>query len=105
MSARKLRLVLASDARRDIRDVLTYTEQQWGKAQRRDYRRALYEVFDELTWFPELGRLRPEYGSGVRSYRVRQHIVVYRADDAELRIARVLHESRDAAGGLREPSR
>jgi plasmid stabilization system protein ParE/Arc/MetJ-type ribon-helix-helix transcriptional regulator len=53
--------------------------------------------------FPELGRVRPEYGPGLRTYRGRQHVVVYQATDAELRIARVLHERRDAESDLRAP--
>lgn len=49
-----------------------------------------------------MGRLRPELGSGVRSFVVENYVIYYRHEDDVL-IARVLHGRRDqAAPGLNE---
>ena len=95
MSARRPRLVLTPRAQRDLRNVLVYTHQQWGQAQRRVYRQRLFDAFAELLTFPELGPARPEYGQGIRSHRVGQHVVIYQPHETELRIVRVLHARRD----------
>jgi toxin ParE1/3/4 len=75
--------------------VLVYTHQQWGQAQRRVYRQRLFDAFAELERFPDLGLARPEYGQGIRSHRVGQHIVIYQPHETELRIVRILHARRD----------
>jgi toxin ParE1/3/4 len=95
MSAHRLRLVLAPQARIDLRDVLRYTDQQWGSKRRDTYRQQLFEGFEELTKYPNLGKERPEYGPERRSFRIRQHVVVYQVVNNELRIARIIHVRRD----------
>jgi toxin ParE1/3/4 len=95
MSARKRHLVLTPEARSDLSDILLYTEQQWGLAQVRSYNAQLRAAFEQLTQYPDMGVLRPEFGPGTRSYRVRQHAVIYRPSDTELRIVRILHIRRD----------
>ena len=52
MSAGKLRQILSPDARIDLRDLLTHSEQRWGKAQRRAYKQRPYRAFDNLARFP-----------------------------------------------------
>jgi plasmid stabilization system protein ParE len=73
-----------------------------GLAQRRASGRAFDKAFDQLALFPELGRLRPEFGTDSRSYRVRQHVVIYRVIGVELEIARVVHGRRDIETVLSE---
>ena len=104
MSARNLRLVLAPEARDDLRDALVFTQQRWDKNQRREYKQLLVNAFAELASFPELGRACPEFGAGIRSYRVGQHVVIYQATETEIRIARILHVRRDIDGALEETS-
>jgi toxin ParE1/3/4 len=82
--------------------MLVYTEQQWGKAQRRVYRQQFVDAFSDLVTFPELGLARPEYGQGIRSHRVGQHVVIYQPHETELRIVRVLHARRDLDGEFLE---
>jgi len=95
MSVRKPRLALSDNADRDLRNILVFTEQQWGKAQRRTYRQRFIEAFAELLRFPELGPARPELGQGIRARRVGQHVVIYQATETELLIVRILHVRRD----------
>jgi toxin ParE1/3/4 len=95
MSARNLKLVLTPAAQSDLADVLSYTERQWGVSRRMAYDRQFDDAFAQLAQFPELGRSRPEYGLGVRSHRVGQHVVIYEPTEAELLILRLLHMRRD----------
>jgi toxin ParE1/3/4 len=96
MSVRRRRPVLGVEARGDLADLLLFTEQRWGKTQRREYQRLLLEAFAELARFPNLGQSRPDYGPDFQSFRVRQHVIVYEVTDTEIRIARILHVRRDA---------
>jgi toxin ParE1/3/4 len=98
MSVHNRRLVLLLEARQDLRDILLFTDQRWGREQRRSYRRRIYAVFEQLARFPNLGRLRPEFGPDTFSFLVEQHIVVYRFTAAELIVIRILHARRDADG-------
>jgi toxin ParE1/3/4 len=97
MSARKRRIVLAPRASDDLDDILLYTELHWGKRkrQRDTYRKALFNGFRRLADYPGLGREQPNYEPGARSFLVRQHVVIYRATETELRISRILHTRRD----------
>jgi toxin ParE1/3/4 len=95
MSVRKLPLVLSLEAQRELRDILLYTEQQWGRTQRRAYRKQLDIAFARIGRFPDLGILRPEIGQGVRTYRVGQHVIIYQPSDVDVLIVRILHVRRD----------
>lgn len=95
MSVRKRRLALTRIAQEDFRSLLTFTERQWGKSQRRTYRQRILDSFAELLRFPALGSARPELGQHVRTFRVEQHIVVYQPSDTELLILRIPHVRRD----------
>ena len=62
---------------------------------------AIIDRFELLAEQPRMGRLRPEFGSGVRSLAVENHIIYYR-HDGDVLIARVLHGRRDQAGAWSE---
>src|SRR5882672_5960504 len=57
---------------------------------------AIIDRFELLAEQPRMGRLRPEFGAGVRSFAVENHVIYYRHDEDVL-IARVLHGRRDQA--------
>ena len=57
---------------------------------------AIIERFELLVEQPRIGRLRPEFGAGVRSFTVENHVIYYR-HDGDVVIARVLHGRRDQA--------
>jgi len=50
--------------------------------------------------FPASGRLRPEFGRGVRSFPVLPHVLFYRVEGRRVTILRVLHSRRDLNGPL-----
>jgi toxin ParE1/3/4 len=62
---------------------------------------AIIDRFELLAEQPRMGRLRPEFGAGVRSFTVENHVIYYR-HDGEVLIARVLHGRRDQAAAWSE---
>src|SRR5215216_7858095 len=95
MSARRLRLVLAPDAKADLAEILLYTQQRWGKQQRAAYKASIDGALREMAEFPGLGRTRDEISSGLRSFPIGSHVIYYRATDEQLIVARIVHSSRD----------
>lgn len=104
MSAHSRRLIVSAEAQEDIRDILVFTETNWGMAQSLEYERHIMEALDSLSRFPHLGRPRSEYGPLLRSFRVRQHAILYQVLESEIRIARVLHGRRDAGHEFADPT-
>jgi toxin ParE1/3/4 len=98
MSARRRRLTFKPRARSDVKDVLTYTREQWGTEQRRRYKSVLDRAFRELIDFPESGRTRDELYAGCRVRAVEQHVVYYHLTETEIVVTRVLHARQDPAG-------
>lgn len=64
---------------------------------------AIVEQFELLAEQPRMGRLRPEFGAGVRSFTVENHVIYYR-HEGEILIARVLHGRRDQGAAWSESS-
>jgi toxin ParE1/3/4 len=62
---------------------------------------AIVDRFDLLVEQPAVGRSRPEFGEGVRTFVVERYVIYYRVDD-EVLIARVLHGRRDQAAAWTE---
>ena len=97
-------IVLTAEARGDLSEALASTERRRGRAQQRADGRLLTDIFVQPARFPGLGRSRPEHGIGIRSYRARQHAVLYEAPDTEIRIAQTLHVRRDIDGEREDSS-
>lgn len=100
MSARNLKLVLTPATQNDLANLLTYTERHWGPSQRKAYDQRIDHTFTHLAQFPELGRIRPDYGPEVRSHHVGQHVIIYEPTNSELRVLRLLHVRRDIDADL-----
>jgi toxin ParE1/3/4 len=62
---------------------------------------AIIDRFGLLAEQPRMGRLRPEFGTGVRSFTVENHVIYYR-HEGDVLIARVLHGRRDQAAAWSE---
>ena len=92
MSVRKLAHIISPDARQDIRSLLMYSEQQWGKEQRRSYKSSLDNAMKQLTRFSYRAPARDDVAPGLRGLVVGAHIVYYRVTDRSVIINRVLHE-------------
>jgi toxin ParE1/3/4 len=90
------RVVLAPEARQDLREIRDHIAKDNPDAARRVVTR-LRGFARILAGAPALGRARPELGAGVRSFRADRHVLFYRPlrGAAGIQIVRVLHGARD----------
>jgi toxin ParE1/3/4 len=63
---------------------------------------SLVDAITDACWmlsdFPNAGRLRPDFGPGLRSFPVGSYVIYYRVESEGVAlIARVLHARRDLA--------
>ena len=94
------RLVKGKAAETDLIGIWTYSFEQWGEAPADRYLDALERGIRTLADDPEHGRQRDELRKGHGSKRIEHHAVFYTVTHSELRIRRVLHESRDVGRHL-----
>ena len=117
------RASLAPAARQDIREVLKWTEQNFGEAAAARYKTLIKQAVRDIAADPERpgSKERPEIMTkGARTYhlefsrsrvsgsRVKEprHLLLYRRrDDGVIEVARILHDSRDLRRHLPEEYR
>ena len=87
---------LSALAEQDLEEIWSYVAEDAGPATADRLIDAIVDRFELLVEQPRMGRLRPEFGGGVRSFTVENHVIYYRHDGDAL-IARVLHGRRDQA--------
>ena len=85
---------LSALAERDLEEIWSYVAEDASPATADRLIDALIDQFELLAGQPRMGRLRPEFGEGVRSFTVENHVIYYR-HDRDVLIARVLHGRRD----------
>jgi toxin ParE1/3/4 len=90
-----LRANLSPKAKRDLRNIGTYTERKWGQNQRIKYTDQLYDRIDDLVLNPDKGRKRPDLPGNPYSYHEGRHVIFYRQPPEAIEIIRVLHDSMD----------
>jgi toxin ParE1/3/4 len=91
-------------AEQDLEEIWIYVADDASPATADRLIDAIVDRFDLLGEQPALGRLRPEFGAGVRSFVVESYVIYYRAAE-EVLIARVLHAHRDQAAAWTDGSR
>ena len=92
---------LSSLAERDLEEIWSYVAEDASPATADRLIDAIIDRLEFLAEQPRMGRLRPEFGAGVRSFTVENHVIYYRHDEAVV-IARVLHGRRDQAASWSE---
>lgn len=93
MSCPKFRLELSDRARRDFRDILSYTLQMWGDRQLAEYQGKIDSALSAITQNPHAGREKA--GSVLRVFRVGRHLIFYRIDGVTVYVVRILHDQMD----------
>ena len=89
----KLRLTEAALA--DLRSIRAYTLETWGLEQEQRDLERIWSRLDDLRRNPERYRLRPDFFPGCRIAAEGKHVILFRAHDRHLEIARVLHAAMD----------
>ncbi len=91
-------IVFSQSARRDRREITAFTVERFGVAQARKLRVKMESTLNMLAEIPSAGRQRPELDPPGRTFRYfvvgKTFIVVYEPTDDGIRVARILHGSR-----------
>lgn len=95
MSSHRRTVVLSLHAQDDLADILLYSWQSWGEAQRDEYEAALARAVDDLSNFPEIGTSRSELFADCRVRLVKHHVLYFRDTGDAVEIVRILHERTD----------
>lgn len=92
--SRKLYKV-SQQANTDLIEIANYTKQNWGVTRKNEYLRAIQDLFERLSNYPNIGRQRKDLSQNLRSISIQEHIVYYIHDKNGLTVVRVLHRRRD----------
>jgi toxin ParE1/3/4 len=92
---------LSALAERDLDEIWSYVAEDASPTTADRLIDAIFDRFELLAERPGSGRLRPEFGPGVRSFIVENHVIYYR-HEGDVLIARVLHGRRDQAAAWLE---
>ena len=87
---------LSALAERDLDEIWSYVAEGANPTNADRLIDAIVDSFELFAEQPRMGRLRPEFGAGVRSFTVENHVIYYRYE-GDVLIARVLHGRRDQA--------
>ncbi|MGQ0736584.1 MAG: type II toxin-antitoxin system RelE/ParE family toxin [Acidobacteriota bacterium] len=87
---------LSALAEQDLEEIWSYVAEDASPATADRLIDAIIGRFELLAEQPRIGRLRPEFGEGVRSFAVESYVLYYRYE-GDILIARVLHGRRDQA--------
>lgn len=90
-----MRLRLTEAALADLRSIRAYTLETWGSDQEQRYLDRIWARFEDLRLHSERYRLRPDLFPGCRIAAEGKHVILFRALDGQLEIARVLHAAMD----------
>jgi toxin ParE1/3/4 len=88
-------------AERDVEEIWSYVAEVASPTPADRLIDAIFDQLELLVEQPRMGRNRPEFGEGVRSFVVESYIIYYR-HNGEVPIARVLHGRRDQAAAWSE---
>ena len=86
--AKPIRLLAV--ARRDMREIWTYTADTWGESQADRYTSGLERSFQTIASMPGIGREHREFSPPVRIFPSAEHLIVYVDDGTEVLVVRVL---------------
>jgi len=90
-------LKLSHQARQDLEEIRTYTQERWGRAQWLDYYRGLVAALDTIEANPMSGRRRDLFRKGMRSMNCGRHIIFFSpvaAASGKPVVLRILHQRR-----------
>lgn len=84
----------------DLRAIVRYTIETWGRRQARLYREELELGIQKLALSPGLGRVRTDVAPSVRSFPIARHVAFYVESEGGITVLRVLHPSMDVAQAI-----
>ena len=97
-----MRYRLSPLAEQDLEEIWSYVAEDASHATADRLIDAITNRFELLVEQPRMGRLRPEFGEGVRSFTVENYVIYYR-HERDVWVARLLHGRRDQIAAWSEP--
>jgi toxin ParE1/3/4 len=91
MSGPRLPVKLSVLADFDLEEIVAYTVQQWGEITADQYLAELYDALDDIEHFQAIGTMRNDLMRGMRRYVVKDHSLLYRIEEDEIRVYRIVH--------------
>ena len=91
-----MRLVVSDDARTDLIETYQFGLEHWGRAASGAYVGVIRTQMKSLARGETSGVSADDADLGLRRLVVRSHVIWFRIVGTELRVVRVLHQSRDA---------
>ncbi|MEM6768719.1 MAG: type II toxin-antitoxin system RelE/ParE family toxin [Bacteroidota bacterium] len=106
MKENKVELRLSKYAEEDIRQILTYSLEVWGKKQFQKYQSQIQSALDTIQKNPTSGRVRrrDQLFPGGLSYSFGTHIIFFRIKGDIIEVVRILHQKMDFISHLPEDS-
>jgi toxin ParE1/3/4 len=93
---------LSVHAERDLDEIWSYVVEDASPATADRLIDVIVDRFELLAEQPRMGRLRQEFGEGVRSFTVENYVIYYR-HERDILVARLLHGRRDQIAAWSEP--
>lgn len=84
---------ISKEAVKDLTDIGGYTEQVWGKLQRRRYLSLLEKTLNAVSERPLQNRERFEFSPPIRIQHFQAHLIIYHVITDGVLIVRVLHKN------------
>jgi len=99
---RKFRLSARADS--DLRNIATYTLQEWGESQRNAYIGELFDAFVRLSRTPQIATNIDDIREGYRKFPQGSHVIYFRESSTHsIEIIRVLHRRMDVDAQFSSP--
>lgn len=86
------RIVLSAEARADMKEILRYTQETWGRDQRMRYSRVIHDALINIGRHPDIGIARPEIDLGTRSMKVSRHTILYDVLEDRIVVTAIIHD-------------
>ena len=84
---------LSGAARKDLKEIATYTFREWGEAQMRKYVQGLHSCFEHLTSHPAaMGRPSDSLSPGLKRFETGKHVIFYLQESDQIAVIRILHQ-------------
>ena len=95
----ELHFLNAADS--DLDDIDDFSIAHFGDDVAETYIRGFEAAFQRLSEFPNVGRLEPDVGQGIRCLSHRLHRIYFAIDGSTVIVIRILHHARDARRALK----
>ena len=90
--------LLTNAAKADLRNIARFTEQKWGREQRKHYLKGMDDAFRRLADSPALGVSCEYIAPELRKHPFQSHMIYYDiTSTTQILVVRVLHKHMDVS--------